>query len=818
LIFSSPQILFSQSVFKPRGDTASRAQLKIQLDELKQVVAEKINYDVQTTARAFTDSENIFRSLKIAYPFKALLDSIADGFAIVGSLTDFSNVDSVLKGSVKAPIFIATFGVAYENVQENAGKLALVFNGNKYVGSVNQMVGEAKAGQPALGFGFDSTRYLNSITLWMNGNQGRDLIFVKRGKKKGYCEPFTPRGDPSPNRPTLFGMGEFRKNVAQQLREIEMKIENPKVSEAEIGILTTVVKQAKTALLASKNGERTHTLVLSPDIILPNCRASEAKIQLGKITALQNDFAESLTAFDQRAFFKQVITVKTGVDIITSYVETRVSKGKSNQRTDKILKRYSHFSLGFDLGAIATEKVFKFNLKPEEQIADLPQQMLLNLSSEFSNVALLLDSLDSIVQQAVISEFQVKEMPPISISPIPTLFLLDTSGSMSENGKIEQARAAGLDALQAIRRSAANTPTAVRIFAGDCNPRGTRSLSGFSPNLNQAETIFRAGIPRPDGGTPLPQGKDAAIAEMIAYLNTHPEIKAGRIILLSDGQSTCGEIRPAGVFSRRDFSFHQSSIRFLTVGFDVPVGSGAERDLQFLASETGGKYYPAADHSQLIRAFQKHLRFYQPRPCRMSDAGFAAGINAFGDHNYPAALQFFRAFVAANPTDSCAIYNLALAFEANDRYKSAAETYRKYLEALPSAADRAETERRIAELQRDYAEQFRYFIAVANSDLDYLKRYYQSVFNRSNSELAIEFTGFVREKREFYANLPEILETDIKWLRNDSRDLADSIDSLAERTKMESFDRDAVSLLTIPIAQLEDLIGRLNNYAANGLR
>ncbi|MDQ3800450.1 MAG: peptidoglycan DD-metalloendopeptidase family protein [Acidobacteriota bacterium] len=412
-----------------------------------------------------------------------------------------------------------------------------------------------------------------------------------------------------------------------------------------------------------------------------------------------------------------------------------------------------------------------------------------------------------------------QDIPIIKTAPVPTLFLLDTSGSMSENNKMEQARAAGLDALQELRRSgASNAPTAVRIFAGDCNERGTRSLSAFTPNLNQTEAVFRSGIPRPDGGTPLPQGKDAAIGEMIAYLKAHPEIKGGRIILLSDGQSTCGEIRPAGVFSRRDFAFHRSNIRFLTVGFDVPAGSAAERDLQFLASETGGKYYSASDRSQLIRAFQKHLRVFAPRPCRMSDAGFAAGVAAFEDYNYPAALGSFRAFVAANPTDSCGIYNLALALEANDRYRSAAEMYRKYLEALPSAVDRAATERHIAQLLRDYAEQFRYFIAVAGSDLDYLKRYYQSVFNRSNQELAIEFSGFVREKREFYANLPDILETDVRWLKNDSRDLADSIDTLAERTKLETFDRDAVSLLTIPIAQLEDLIGRLNDYAANNFR
>ncbi|MBK9529224.1 MAG: hypothetical protein IPO41_13135 [Acidobacteria bacterium] len=42
----------------------------------------------------------------------------------------------------------------------------------------------------------------------------------------------------------------------------------------------------------------------------------------------------------------------------------------------------------------------------------------------------------------------------------------------------------------------------------------------------------------PNGGTPIPQAKAIAEADMLSFLGMNPSLKEGRIILLSDGQST----------------------------------------------------------------------------------------------------------------------------------------------------------------------------------------------------------------------------------------------------------------------------------------
>ena len=432
------------------------------------------------------------------------------------------------------------------------------------------------------------------------------------------------------------------------------------------------------------------------------------------------------------------------------------------------------------------------------------------------------------------------DLPPAA-SDLPTLLLIDTSGSMADNNKIEQARQAALDALSEIKRNmrqgVSPPPVAVLTFSGPCSPASTRKLVDFTSNLDQVEHTLRFNLPRPGGGTPSPQAVEVALNEMKAFLNKHPNVAEGRIILLSDGQSTCGNVRPPGIYSRRwDIPVGpganrsaggqgQSRITFLTIGFDVAPGSEAERDLQYLASISGGKYFNAPDRRQLARTFQKFVRVFVPRSLGMASvvssdalADFERGQQAMLQRDYPAALKAFRSFIAAEPNHPVGLYNLAQALEATDHYKGAAEYYSRYLEVAPTAPDRAEVEQRIQQMRQDYIDQFAYYLEILRSDLAYLKRYYHSLFHRRNEELAREFGGFVAEKAEFYGALPDILEVELKWLERGARDLSDSLYTLAERIGLPTFDRDAVSLLTIPIGQLEELIRRLEHYQAQYVR
>ncbi|MGI8639826.1 MAG: VWA domain-containing protein [Pyrinomonadaceae bacterium] len=417
---------------------------------------------------------------------------------------------------------------------------------------------------------------------------------------------------------------------------------------------------------------------------------------------------------------------------------------------------------------------------------------------------------------------KVKVPPVIPVIPeIPTLFLFDVSGSMLENDKIGQARNSSLIALREIqenkRLGRGDTSVSVWTFSGGCSPGAARQILPFTGNLAQAENTLSAGIPRPDGGTPLPQAVDKAKNQVSDYLNSRPQLDEGRVILLSDGQSTCGEIRPAGIYSQAK-TITVKNIRFLTIGFDVPAGSAAERDLQYLASSSGGQYFPAQNQQQLSRAFEKTIRVYLPKVVSNASSEFENAANAIVNRDFETARRVLGEYVRNNQSDSFGYYNLAVSLEALSRYKGAAENYRKYLQFAPGAADRREIETRIGKLEQDYRDQIFYYRSLLQSDLEYLTAYYKRLFTLKNAELAAEFAGFVSEKRSFYAGLPDILEIKTSWLKRSSEELTDSLGRLNSRVNLPSFDRDAVSLLPLPISQLEELVERLDEYNAQNFR
>ena len=237
------------------------------------------------------------------------------------------------------------------------------------------------------------------------------------------------------------------------------------------------------------------------------------------------------------------------------------------------------------------------------------------------------------------------------------------------------------------KRGQDNSSVSVWLFGGECSPKDVRQILPFTSNLTQAETIFRSRIPKPDGATPLFTAIDVAVEKMLGHLSANPNLTESRIIILSDGENTCDEqIRPRGVYSQGSSVIHQK-IKFLTVGFNVPVGSKAERDLQYLASVSGGKYIAANNQQQLSRAFEKMIRVYQPKLSSAANDEFERGTEKITKRDFSAALQIWTIYVRANPTDALGYYNLALTCEAAEDYKRAVENYKKYLQFAPDLTD-----------------------------------------------------------------------------------------------------------------------------------
>ncbi len=413
-----------------------------------------------------------------------------------------------------------------------------------------------------------------------------------------------------------------------------------------------------------------------------------------------------------------------------------------------------------------------------------------------------------------------------------SVFLMDTSGSMADGGKWDGALQSSINSLRELEKVSNDQSrffaTSILSFAGECSKGSTNTLSEFTTDVTMLASKLRSSLPKPNGGTPLYISLDVAFEVLDKYVEDNPSLKetGGGVYVYSDGEDTCEQnIRPSNAYAYGGQKSAKSNLlakmpqytKIYSIGYDLIPGSKGERDLQYLAFISSGKYYNAANPRQLNRAFQKLTQSYSPKNIALTDAQlpkFKETLDKAGT-----ALQKKKAAEASKlyrqlETDfkrdginSPELYfNLAQSLEANDRYKGAVEYYQRYLQSSPQATDKNAIEQKIITLKQDYKDQFEYYLKVIDSDLTYLKKYYDDLFKKQNNALAAEFAGFVMEKGEFYTNLQDILEVQNTEVKNHSKDLSDGLYNLSDRVNSGVFDRDAVSLLTIPISELEELL------------
>ncbi len=419
-----------------------------------------------------------------------------------------------------------------------------------------------------------------------------------------------------------------------------------------------------------------------------------------------------------------------------------------------------------------------------------------------------------------------------------TLFLFDLSGSMRQNGagtipKIEQAKNASRTTLASMRRQQQGIANEVAIygFEGACQNDPTTEIFPFSTDLQAAEASV-ANL-YTGGSTPLANAISAAECKLAARLTQNGK-QEGKLILLSDGQGTCGSIRPNGVYHNAPLKTTSSSvtagqcggtsaqgiaIKYYTIGFNIAPGSPAERDLQYLSQQSGGKYLNAQNQTQLTRAFRKFNRTYLPKKepylsnlSAESNATFQAAVDKFKTEDFQRALASCEQFVGVHPTDCHGVYNLALAYEANDQYPSAITTYQQYLGLCPDAVDSASVQQQILILEEEFRDFINFQGQVLESDLEFLKLHFERIQNGQSVALAMEFRGFLKEKGNYYKTLPQLIgKTKDKFFVRTCQTISTSLDRCANmiRRNPNTWDRDATPILSMTYLNLKDLIASL---------
>ena len=435
-----------------------------------------------------------------------------------------------------------------------------------------------------------------------------------------------------------------------------------------------------------------------------------------------------------------------------------------------------------------------------------------------------------------------------------TLFLFDRSGSMANKGisgkaKIEEAKDAAIHSLQSLQNTSGTRQEAGFLtFSGSCvtDPTASQPLT-FSNDKQQLESAIRT-IPRPGGGTPLKEAVDAATRRLQEYTMASGTTATPKLIVMSDGVSSCGKIRPPSVYGTgipvppdnasrfaRNFMGTRPaanttanlpkdngdpgpiavSVTYYTIGFDIKPGSEAERDLQYLAQSSGGRYLNAQNAYELTRAFQRFFRLYRPKEAPVltdmdpeSLQKFQEGVFHIKEEKYTRAKEVFKTLADRFPEDPNTLFNLALMYEAHDYYTAAITMFEKYLYLHPEAEDKEWVLAYIQLLIKDREIFLEYTKNILKSDLDYLDLHFKKIQNGESLQLAEEFKGFIQEKHNYYENLPDALGVTQKQLKTGIREIARGLKNCAKLIKKDpdNWDKNASPVLSMTYLHLERVL------------
>jgi Ca-activated chloride channel family protein len=188
------------------------------------------------------------------------------------------------------------------------------------------------------------------------------------------------------------------------------------------------------------------------------------------------------------------------------------------------------------------------------------------------------------------------------------MLVFDASGSMA--GNVDSGIATTKPRIDEVRRALARVLPSITRFRrvglityGPGPYKQCNVELDFKPIPYAAERILRdVNSLNPAGKTPLTAAVNQA-AEVLDYRS-----KPGVVVLLTDGEETCGgfpcelgrQLRAQAV----NLTVHVISFRFKNIYW---TGQQSVLDTKCLAEENGGLYITADDEQQLVEAFEKTL-------------------------------------------------------------------------------------------------------------------------------------------------------------------------------------------------------------------
>ena len=369
------------------------SELLTDLSGLRQSILDKIDSDVESIAYGFSNSESILRSLRVAYTFKTVLDTLTGTLTIISDATTARKLKTTVMG-VANPVEYSGSMMALHSAYMNGQTLAFVFDNDRYSSGVSEMLKTAESSQSFIGF--DSLRYSNSIKLSLYGPAGANIITAPHRTPPELCHSAQPRGPQSSKTTTAVrGLTNLRQYVTAQFQQLESLVAGRSYSRQQTNELRQLLRDARRGVIESKSRLTTFKVQPTAGLLSSGCNTAPTEVSLGRVAANHTVLTAAYDALNKNLQIEQVMTVKAvGVGIISG-VQV-YTKGKGGKTLQTILNVSSKTSLGVDVGNLAVSKIF--TSKPEEIIVEKPQEMLLAMPAEGTSLLLLTDVLSQTIQ------------------------------------------------------------------------------------------------------------------------------------------------------------------------------------------------------------------------------------------------------------------------------------------------------------------------------------------------------------------------------------------------------------------------------------
>lgn len=375
---ASVMIMEDQIVQETAGPKDERkAALREALWALKDAMLQKVDYDVSVTAQAFTNVKDYWRVKRWADIFRVPLRILEDTISILTRLTDWRNIKHLF-GTEAACQVLLTMAMI-QDLRQVGNNLVCALDGPAYIESVKRMLAAADA---TTGLGdFSPTHYGWVVENWLNGLGEVPVLLlpekVTRGVKQGF----------------VAGALAVKLNIASQFDDLTRNVLNIDFpADFPFEEVTAQIKEIAREIVASSVDEQT---VKYP--VPSNVESQFGETKLGAVAGLYRAFGEVAGCVAEHVQLQQTVEVtkllETGTNAVLLYTITHKIPGTEDVRVAQQV-----FTLA---GVLTGSYVHTFVENPENRFYALPQEMLLMLPVELTNLWMVADGVVSYIEDSL---------------------------------------------------------------------------------------------------------------------------------------------------------------------------------------------------------------------------------------------------------------------------------------------------------------------------------------------------------------------------------------------------------------------------------